>query len=322
MFMKIRNSVLIVSSVFFLFSCGNKATVEEKTDDGLSETADEKILSLMSTNCFVCHNPDMESDMRVAPPMFKVREHYYDGETSREEFINEIVAFALDPSEELSIMPGAVRNFGLMPKTPFNEKDLKLIAAYIYDNDLGSDEWYEKWEKFQKKSGNTLSSLNYLEFGRSIANQTKAELGKNLMAAVKKDGPAKAVDFCSTRAIPLTDSISVVLNTKVKRVTDKARNPKNVANADELAFIEQLKAAAAKGEKLSPKVSEVNGKMLGYYPIETNDMCLKCHGTPIKTIEPATLKAIKNKYPNDKAVGYKSNEIRGIFVVEMNKRKD
>lgn len=319
--MKVRNSILVLSTALLLLSCGNNATIEEKSDDASKEVNEEKALSLMSTNCFVCHNPDMESETRVAPPMFKIREHYYDDETSREDFIKEIVAFALHPSEDKSIMPGAVNNFGLMPKTPFNAEDLKLIAGYIYDNDLASDEWYAKWEKFEKVKGTTTGDMDYLELGRSIANQTKAELGKNLMAAVKKDGPAKAVDFCSTRAIPLTDSMAVVLNAKVKRVSDKARNPKNAANEDELVFIAQLKSAAEKGEKLLPKVTEVNGKMLGYYPIETNDMCLKCHGTPNKTINPATLTAIKNKYPKDKATGYKSNEIRGIFVVEMNKKE-
>lgn len=316
----LTGSALIAFNLLFLASCGGGDKKVEKVDSLSSIEIENKALSLMSNNCFVCHNPDMESETRIAPPMFKIREHYFDEKTSREEFIKEIVAFALDPSEELSIMPGAVRNFGLMPKTPFNEKDLILIAGYIYDNDLASDEWDEKWEKFQKNTGNKTSDLNYLELGRSIANQTKAELGKNLMAAVKKNGPAGAVDFCNTRAIKLTDSMGVVLNAKVKRVSDRPRNPSNIANADENAYILALISAREKGETLSPKASEVNGKMLGYYAIETNELCLKCHGIPNKTITPETLKMINKHYPTDKAVGYKENEIRGIFVVEMSKK--
>ena len=73
---------------------------------------------------------------------------------------------------------------------------------------------------------------------------------------------------------------------------------------------------------MNPKVTEGNGKILAYYPIETNEMCLKCHGMPNKTIDAASMAAIKNKYPNDKAIGYKINEIRGIFVVEMNKKRN
>ena len=310
-----------VIGLLLLSSCSDVTKEIEKTD-----AADKKIeienkaLALMQTNCFSCHNPDMESEVRVAPPMFKIRQHYFDDQTSKEDFIREIVAFASNPTQENSIMPGAVRNFGLMPKSSFKENDLKLIAAYIYENDLASDEWYAKWEEFKKSAPIVAQEINYEDLGRDIANKTKAELGKNLMVAVQKDGPASAVEFCSTRAIVLTDSMATVLNARVKRVSDKPRNPNNAANKEETAFIMALKSALSKGEKLSPEIAEVNGKMVGYYPIETNDLCLKCHGIPNKTIAPETLKVIKNRYPADKAVGYKAGEIRGIFVVEMEKR--
>ena len=67
------------------------------------------------------------------------------------------------------------------------------------------------------------------------------------------------------------------------------------------------------------KVSEINGKMVGYYPIVTNQMCLQCHGKAYKDINDATLNKINKLYPNDQATGYLENELRGIFVVEMNK---
>lgn len=307
-------SVLIMS----LSACSGK------TEDLQKEPAtdpSEEALALMASNCFTCHNPEMDGSARVAPPMFKVRNHYYDDETSREEFIQEIIDFVNNPSEELSIMPGAVRNFGLMPKMSFKAEDLEKIAGYIYDNDVESDEWYEKWEAFKKAGKKPESNLSYEDLGRDIANKTKAELGKNLMAAVKNEGVVYAIDFCNTRALPLTDSMAVFLSAGVKRVSDKPRNPANTANKDELAYIAALKSAKTKGETLAPKVTERGGKMVGYYAIETNQMCLKCHGTPNKTIEPAAMKAILSKYPKDQATGYTDNEIRGIFVVEMEKRK-
>lgn len=109
---------------------------------------EDKVLSLLKTNCFNCHNPDM-GESRVAPPLFKVREHYYDEETTKEEFVTAIINFINNPTEENSIMPGAVRNFGLMPKMSFKEEDIQLIADYLYDNDVSSDEWYAKWEEFK-----------------------------------------------------------------------------------------------------------------------------------------------------------------------------
>jgi hypothetical protein len=162
--------------------------------------------------------------------------------------------------------------------------------------------------------------VNYVELGKELAMQTKGNLGKNLGLALSEKGAAGAVEFCNTRAIPITDSMSVVLNTKIKRVSDKPRNPNNQANADELAYIESWKEAKTRGEQVAPLVAERNGKMVGYYPIETNAMCLQCHGTPEKQITTETLSKIKKLYPADKAVGYGENEIRGIFVVEMDKK--
>lgn len=316
-----RKLTVIYSLPLIVLSLTACSGGEVKSSPDSKKDPSEESLALMARNCFACHNPEMDGSPRVAPPMFKIRNHYFDDETSRDEFIQEIIAFVNNPSEDLSIMPGAVRNFGLMPKMSFKNEDLEKIAGYIYDNDIESDEWYEKWETFKKSGAKKEFALNYEDLGRDIANKTKAELGKNLMAAVKSKGVVHAIDFCNTRAIPLTDSMSYLLSADVKRVSDKPRNPANAANKDELDYIAAWKMAKGKGESLAPKVFEKGGKMVGYYPIETNQMCLKCHGTPNKTIEPAALKAIQSKYPKDQATGYGENEIRGIFVVAMEKRK-
>jgi hypothetical protein len=48
-------------------------------------------------------------------------------------------------------MPGAIRNFGLMPPLPIDQKDLASIVNYIYDHDLASEEWINEWEEFKKQ---------------------------------------------------------------------------------------------------------------------------------------------------------------------------
>jgi hypothetical protein len=57
--------------------------------------------------------------------------------------------------------------------------------------------------------------------------------------------------------------------------------------------------------------------MIVYYPILTNAMCLQCHGKPEEDIKPSTLSKLHMLYPQDKGVGYEENELRGIWVVEM-----
>jgi cytochrome c551/c552 len=114
------------------------------------ETSDTKALALIHSKCFVCHNPDMKAETRLAPPMHMVRQHYYTTEISKAEFVDQITNFVMNPTAEKSVMPGAVRNFGLMPKSVFEESEVKIIAAYIFDNDLASDSWYKKWKKHKQ----------------------------------------------------------------------------------------------------------------------------------------------------------------------------
>lgn len=161
--------------------------------------------------------------------------------------------------------------------------------------------------------------INYLEIGKDLAIKTKSSLAKYLVNAIAEKGSEGAVEFCNSKAISITDSMSVVLNAKIKRVSDQPRNPNNRANEAELEYINKWKTAHALGEQQAPIINEINGKMIGYYPIITNKMCIQCHGVKDKNINIATYKKIKKLYSADEAIGYDENEIRGIFVVEMNK---
>ena len=89
----------------------------------------------MEKNCFVCHNTQGTDNM-LAPPMSRVKDHYWDEETSKEEFVNDIVNWVDNPVEDNVQMPGAVRKFGLMPKQAFNKEEVKAIASYLYDNEM------------------------------------------------------------------------------------------------------------------------------------------------------------------------------------------
>ena len=164
-----------------------------------------------------------------------------------------------------------------------------------------------------------LMDINYKDAGKQLAIQTKSSLANYLISSISEKGSEGAVEFCNIKAIPITDSMSVVLGAKIKRVSDLPRNPANKANEAELAYIKKWKESNGSGEQKLPIVSEINGKMVGYYPIVNNQMCLQCHGKAYKDINDATLNKINKLYPNDQATGYLENELRGIFVVEMNK---
>ena len=301
--------ILLVIAGGSLFSC-------KDAQENIS-AEDRKALSLIQTNCFSCHTPELGIDKRLGPPMFRVREHYYSQDISRDEFINKIVRFAENPSWENSIMPGAIRNFGLMPKQTFKREDLEVIAGYIYDNDLSSDAWYAKWEKFRLESFAEDKAMTFEERGSMLVNSTRNHLVKHLMEAITSQGTVGAVEYCNIHAMALTDSVASVSHAVIRRVSDQPRNPANMADSTELAYILEQKAAMADGKAAQPKIFVNEGKMTGYYPILTANMCLQCHGVPGGDIASATAARIDSLYPQDKAKGYAENQVRGLFVVRM-----
>lgn len=103
--------------------------------------------ALLDSKCAVCHSPTATMDNRLAPPMQAVKMHYLGSETSKEDFKSAIWEFVKEPTLEKSQMPGAVRKFNLMPKQAFSEEDIRLIADYMFDNELNQPEWFKDHQK-------------------------------------------------------------------------------------------------------------------------------------------------------------------------------
>lgn len=173
----------------------------------------------------------------------------------------------------------------------------------------------------EKENKEAISKINpsYEQVGLNMAFTTKAELGKNLMGTMKEKGVVAALEFCNIKAISLTDSMATAHKARIKRVSDKTRNPNNKANNSELKNIEVFKNLLSNNEDISPIVETKNDSIHFYYPIITNEMCLKCHGTPNKEIGTKTLSALERLYPNDMAVGYTENQVRGIWSIQFKK---
>lgn len=162
----------------------------------------------------------------------------------------------------------------------------------------------------------------YGEIGFKYASTTKATLGKNLTGAIMEGGTEHALDFCNVQAMPLTDSMSQLHNAKITRVSDKARNSNNAANAKELEQIQYYKDLIAEGKSgkdIKPNVEIEGNSVHFYYPIITNEMCLQCHGTKEEVVKPATLAMLADLYPEDKATGYGDNEVRGVWSIIFEK---
>ncbi|MDG2195034.1 MAG: DUF3365 domain-containing protein [Polaribacter sp.] len=195
---------------------------------------------------------------------------------------------------------------------------IKNVALFIVVSLLISCNISSK--KGDKKESKKPTTKEYALIGKQYALSTKKVLGKNLMTAIQKEGTIAALKFCNNNAYSLVDSMSVLYNASIKRVSDKPRNKKNTANAEELKHITSFKTKVLNKQKINPFVKDNGDKVTFYAPIITNGMCLQCHGTLEKELQPTVFSEIKKLYPEDKAVGYAANEVRGIWSITFIKK--
>ncbi len=166
----------------------------------------------------------------------------------------------------------------------------------------------------------TADDESYLSVGDSISTDAQQVLLKNVAQAMKAGGASNAINFCNEQAIPLTDSISTHYTKNIKRLSDRTRNPKNAieSDLDESAW-EIIKLLMAESDKAKHLVMREKNTVYYYKAISIGmPTCLKCHGDKSVEIDPLALKLIAQKYPKDKATGYKMGELRGMWKIKMN----
>ena len=152
--------------------------------------------------------------------------------------------------------------------------------------------------------------------GSSLLVQT---LGKNMKQHMKKGGEMDALNFCSNEAYDITQNVNKKLpsGVNVKRVSAKYRSPANAPQENELAVLESFEKLQKLGVILPEyMIEKIDNKTFKYYkPLTINNkVCLKCHGV-LKDID--MKRAIAERYPLDKALGYEMNDLRGAVVVTI-----
>jgi len=138
-----NNFILLVLFSALIFSCNNSKKQEYSALEEHIKAKKHPGKELMETNCYICHSPSASHDNRIAPPMIAVKKHYINDDTTKEEFIAAMQTWIKNPNEDDAKMFGAVRRFGVMPKTPYPQNTIKQIADYIFDFDIEQPEWFE-----------------------------------------------------------------------------------------------------------------------------------------------------------------------------------
>lgn len=158
---------------------------------------------------------------------------------------------------------------------------------------------------------------NYLVLGDSISNKAQMVLLSNVGKQIQKNGTVGAVDFCSEKAIFMTDSLSDK-NIKIQRLSNKNRNPINALESETDKKAWKVLQQNPENKQL---VLQDNNTVYYYKSISIGmPTCLMCHGNKQTDISSETLEIINLKYPQDKATDYKMGDFRGMWKINIEHR--
>lgn len=157
------------------------------------------------------------------------------------------------------------------------------------------------------------SKQDYVDEAAQITQRFVGTLMPTLQAAMAEGGPLQAIDVCAIAAPGIALQLSEETGWDVGRVSLKARNSaKATPDAWEAQVLRTFDARQGQGEPgASLHVAEtVEGKFRYMQAQPTAALCLTCHGSEVSA---DVLSAIRLKYPNDLAIGYRVGEIRGAI---------
>ena len=153
-----------------------------------------------------------------------------------------------------------------------------------------------------------------------IANYTQ-RFKVEIMLPIKSDGPVAGVGAYHTNIGELSSRLSEQTPFEIGRTALRLRNPENAPDAWEQAtmeaFVKQISDGAdpAKLEAYQVATTQEGQRILRYMsPIMMRDTCLACHGADVRQ---DVKQEIAKYYPDDKAIGYRTGEMRGAYSLEQ-----
>lgn len=105
----------------------------------ISIQADTSAEALYDAKCLSCHIKTRPTDISslIAPPIMGVMRHVKITYKSKEEAIEFISEYVMDPQKAKAVcMDNKIERFGLMPsqKGKLTQEELRMISEWLYDN--------------------------------------------------------------------------------------------------------------------------------------------------------------------------------------------
>jgi hypothetical protein len=159
-----------------------------------------------------------------------------------------------------------------------------------------------------------------LNEAKNLLKETAKQYKNTLIQGLQHNNLIKALKYCNKEVEQLVSKDNEKGFT-IKRVSLKPRNKNNYPNLYEKEILEKLnKLSLIDNKDLALEHSDIikdenNNKFVYVKAIRIKEVCLNCHGS---NINDDLKKEIQKLYPDDKAINYKLNDIRGAFVMYRN----
>lgn len=153
-----------------------------------------------------------------------------------------------------------------------------------------------------------------LAAARAAVDSFGAVLQATLGAALARGDAVAAIAACSEQAPAIAARTGAERGMRIGRVSRKPRNPANAPTDWQRGVLERWAAELAAGADLDDRevfVATPDGGFRYLRPIVIRPPCLLCHGA---AVAPAVAAALGEKYPDDRATGYRAGELRGAFT--------
>lgn len=139
---------------------------------------------------------------------------------------------------------------------------------------------------------------------------------RELTNALDQGGPTFAINSCHIDVIGITQRVARERGVAAGRTSDRLRNPTNAPKAWAAPLVASHAGRSARD--VDGFVVDLGDAVGVLRPIAQRRMCASCHG-PADKLDPGVRDALSDRYPRDRATGFKEGEIRGWFWVEMPK---
>ena len=145
--------------------------------------------------------------------------------------------------------------------------------------------------------------------GSQILSPYKKKLKEALRSGLG-EGLVEAIEACQIQAPKVAESLSRD-GIRVGRSSHRLRNPNNAPPNWVEPILADYVASISDRE---PRSVSLSGGRLGYVePIIVQPQCLSCHG---ELLNRDVSMQISELYPDDRAVGFRVGELRGVFWAE------